>query len=340
MKKGFTLVELLAVIVILAIILAIAIPAITGLIKKTTINAMESDAKMVLKAIEYKMLEVNGYDPTTIDATNILSELNISAKNYESVTVTIVNGKPHVEIVGKNKWSGLTAHGIFANITVVDDEEYGGPPSFACGDTLIDSRDSEEYPTVLIGEQCWMQENLRYTDSGNLDCLTNEWTIGAPYNACRLNGGEEWDQNEVLYQWVAAMDDDTEEGSQGLCPNGWYTPTDDDFKQLEIYLGMTEVQTDGTGWRGTNQGDKLKSSSPSWCGDVTECATSGFEGVPAGERNTSGSLGSVGSFGTWWTSSPSESYAWRRNLFLIRSSVSRHAFLQAAGFSIRCIMNQ
>ncbi len=73
MKKGFTLVELLAVIVILAIILAIAIPAITSLINNAKINAFESDAKMVLKAIEYKMLEVDDYDPTTINEINIES---------------------------------------------------------------------------------------------------------------------------------------------------------------------------------------------------------------------------------------------------------------------------
>ncbi|MDD4298966.1 MAG: prepilin-type N-terminal cleavage/methylation domain-containing protein, partial [Bacilli bacterium] len=48
-KKGFTLVELLAVIVILAIILAIAVPGITGLIESTTKSAFASDAKMIIK---------------------------------------------------------------------------------------------------------------------------------------------------------------------------------------------------------------------------------------------------------------------------------------------------
>ena len=45
--KGFTLVELLAVIVILAIILVIAVPKIMNTIKDTTKASFESSAKMV-----------------------------------------------------------------------------------------------------------------------------------------------------------------------------------------------------------------------------------------------------------------------------------------------------
>ncbi len=56
-QKGFTLVELLAVIVILAIILAIAIPAITGLIRNMSENAFESSVKMLIKGVDYKVLE-------------------------------------------------------------------------------------------------------------------------------------------------------------------------------------------------------------------------------------------------------------------------------------------
>ena len=123
MKKGFTLVELLAVIVILAIILAIAIPAITGIISNTTINSMEADAKMLLKAIEYKLLEIEGYDPTIIDETNILSELNVSAENYESLIITMVEGQPYIEIIGKNKWAGLTVCGFFNQIEIGADVE-------------------------------------------------------------------------------------------------------------------------------------------------------------------------------------------------------------------------
>ena len=56
-KKGFTLVELLAVIVILAIILAIAVPSITGILNSAKRSSFEADVKLIIKGIEYKMLE-------------------------------------------------------------------------------------------------------------------------------------------------------------------------------------------------------------------------------------------------------------------------------------------
>lgn len=55
-NKAFTLVELLAVIVIFAIILAIAIPSIIGIIEAQRKNAFESNIKMIIKGIEYKLL--------------------------------------------------------------------------------------------------------------------------------------------------------------------------------------------------------------------------------------------------------------------------------------------
>ena len=53
-KQGFTLVELLAVLVVLAVILAIAVPSVSNIIKSSTMKAFESDAKMVLNAIRLK----------------------------------------------------------------------------------------------------------------------------------------------------------------------------------------------------------------------------------------------------------------------------------------------
>jgi len=62
-NKGFTLIELLMVIVVIAIILAIAIPEISSLVKKSRINAFESNANMVLKAVKYQKLKDQSFDP-------------------------------------------------------------------------------------------------------------------------------------------------------------------------------------------------------------------------------------------------------------------------------------
>ena len=55
-KKGFTLVELLAVIVILAIILVIAIPQIAKVIDDGKINSLKDSAMLIAKNAEREYL--------------------------------------------------------------------------------------------------------------------------------------------------------------------------------------------------------------------------------------------------------------------------------------------
>jgi len=45
---------------------------------------------------------------------------------------------------------------------------------------------------------------------------------------------------------------------QGACPTGWHLPSDDEWKQLEMYLGMSQIEADATEWRGTVEGVKLR----------------------------------------------------------------------------------
>jgi prepilin-type N-terminal cleavage/methylation domain-containing protein len=119
-KSGFTLVELLAVIVILAVILAIAIPSISTMMNSASKNALESSAKLVLKGIEYEMMENSTFDPTSVTEANIKSTLNIDNSNYQSVTVKKANDTLYVTIVGKNKWDKLTVSGTKLATKVAD----------------------------------------------------------------------------------------------------------------------------------------------------------------------------------------------------------------------------
>ncbi len=61
-----------------------------------------------------------------------------------------------------------------------------------------------------------------------------------------------------LYQWEEMMQYVTTPGAQGICPDGWHLPTDEEFKTMEMALGMSQSEADNTGWRGTDEGSKLK----------------------------------------------------------------------------------
>jgi prepilin-type N-terminal cleavage/methylation domain-containing protein len=123
-KNGFTLVELLAVIVILAVILAIAVPSISGIMDSSTRSAFGSDAKMVLKQIDYKVMENLSLNPATITESNITTSLGLSNANYQAVSVTSLKGEPYVIIQGKNKWNGLVAYGIYTDMKITDASNY------------------------------------------------------------------------------------------------------------------------------------------------------------------------------------------------------------------------
>jgi prepilin-type N-terminal cleavage/methylation domain-containing protein len=119
-NKGFTLVELLAVIVILAVILAIAIPSISSMINNASRNALESSAKLVLKGIELKRLEDSNFKPSDVNETTVEGMLNIDDSNYQTLTVKEINGIIYITIVGKNKWDKLTVSGTKITSKVED----------------------------------------------------------------------------------------------------------------------------------------------------------------------------------------------------------------------------
>ncbi len=343
-KQGFTLIELLAVIMILGIILAIAVPNIVGLIEKTTREAFLLDAKMVIKSINNKLLEDNKFDISLLDEVNIEGELNISKDNYQEVIVTKNSqGKPYLKIIGKNKWAGLTACGTYNKMKVgksneIECEEIEA--SFVCGTPVLHG--GYEYKTVLIGEQCWFKENLRYT---NNDCLNNSWSNNA--NACMIHTKDDcpssssnycdWPDVVVLYQWKAVMNEDVE-GGQGLCPKDWHIPTDDDWKILEAFVDSDFKDSKEEEWnkndyyRGKDAGKNLKSSLY-WNGsDIF-----GFDARPVGFRNASGALSNVGLNSDWWSSSSIDLNAWKRDIYSGYDGVYRFLYLQTFGRAVRCI---
>ncbi|MBL7104347.1 MAG: hypothetical protein ISS18_08445 [Bacteroidales bacterium] len=228
------------------------------------------------------------------------------------------------------KWSENVGHGI--NIQIYP------PYVFTCGDTVIDPRDGNTYTTVLIGEQCWMAENLNIgtridgtgdqTDNGIIEkyCYNNE------DDSCNVYGG--------LYQWEELMQYLTTEGTQGICPEGWYLPTDDDWKILEgtvdSQFGVGDPIWDQGGWRGFDAGKNLKSLT-GWASNGNGTDNFGFSALPGGVRTTSGFFATVGTNGYFWTSSLDAGLAIERDMAYYFDGIDRSGNQQANGFSIRCI---
>ena len=219
---------------------------------------------------------------------------------------------------------------------------YGAP--FPCGDALIDARDSKSYTTVQIGTQCWMKENLNIgvminSTSGGTDNDGEQTNNSIIEKYCYSNNTSNCDTYGGLYQWNEMMQYVTTAGTQGICPNGWHIPTDDEWKTMEMHLGMTQAQADDISLRGTDEGEKMKSTS-GWYNNGNGTNSSGFTALPGGYRHGNGSFHYLGSNGYWWSSTEgSGSNAWNRNLYYDNDRVSRSNYSKAYGFSVRCLKN-
>ena len=213
--------------------------------------------------------------------------------------------------------------------------------TFVCGQNLKDFRDKQSYSTVQIGTQCWMAENLNIGTMVNGSVSQTDNSTIEKY--CSADLTSNCDTYGGLYQWNEMMQYDSTEGIQGICPSGWHLPTDAEYKTLEMYLGMTSSDANNTGSRGTNEGSKLAGNASLWTnGNLdsnTDFGTSGFTGLPGGDRSTNGSFGYLAHVTYFWSSSENGSDGWFRHLSYNSARVDRNYIDQAYGFSVRCVRN-
>ena len=171
--------------------------------------------------------------------------------------------------------------------------------------------------------------------------------LGTTQKYCYSNDEANCTANGALYEWQEAMDlpancaytdcsAQINTPHQGICPDGWHIPTDTEWKTLEGQLGMSTADQALTGWRGTDEGDKLKTVDK--CNGSSNCSTSGFSALLAGYRHVTGGFSNSGSLVFVWSSSQySSAYAWSRNLYSGYSTIDRSASNKYYGFSVRCI---
>jgi len=202
--------------------------------------------------------------------------------------------------------------------------------------TFTDPRDGHQYQSITIGTQIWMAENLAYLSG------VNRIATGLFDEECRYVYGYDGISSDsakrsvnyiefgVLYNWVAA---------KSACPAGWHLPGDQEWKDLEIFLGMNERETGIRDWRTSGEtGQKLKSSSGWIQGNGTNIT--GFNVLPAGCRGYAG-YESKGYAAYFWTASTMDGdNGWRRGFCSDSPGISRQEDRRYFGASVRCVKNK
>ena len=366
-NKGFTLIELLVVIAIIGILATLAIVSLTNARSSSRDAKRIADLKQLQTALELyyndygsyptllsdlssstlpiKYLETIPTSPTPIDGDCTATSNNyIYNTSYDKSSYSIHS------CIGGNT-SSLTKGTIVAS--------QNGLSSWKCGENFLDERDNNSYKTIQFGSQCWFAQNLAYLPSVQTDAnfvtLGNAQTpaygvygyTGTDVTAAKVTTN--YKTYGVLYNWFAAVNssltDGSAEGGQGACPTGWHVPTSVEFTTLYNTINNdTKYRCDGVSGRI----GKAMASPFNWISDTTVCAagnnqqtnnSTGFNGLPAGDRNTSGAFGSMG-YGTYfWSSSFSSPNALYRYLIYISTSFGSNSYSPVFGFSVRCLKN-
>jgi uncharacterized protein (TIGR02145 family) len=188
--------------------------------------------------------------------------------------------------------------------------------------TVTDQRNGKVYNTVLIGDQCWLRENMdigtkindtqTQSDNGTIE----KYCYGDNLANCNTYGG--------LYQWNEAMQYVNNAGAQGICPAGWHIPT-----MAEIQTLATTVAGDANSLKAFGQGS----------GEGAGTNTSGFSALLAGYRFYGGTFSSLGIEAYYWSSTEYDEQA-SSNLSLYYDDnliyLGENDY-KDYGFSIRCV---
>ncbi len=171
--------------------------------------------------------------------------------------------------------------GTCNGVAIVDCEGVcnGNAVADACGQcgefpTCITDIDGNIYQTIQIGNQLWMKESLKVTHYNN-------------GNLIDYSDYEDDSSNSEIYGRLYTGNSVIDE--RGICPLEWHIPSDDEWKELESYLGMEEEELDlSQVYRGTNQGSQLAGNNELWLGsgggleNNSDFGLTGFDALPSG----------------------------------------------------------
>lgn len=238
--------------------------------------------------------------------------------------------------------SGLAADTkYFVRAFAINSEgiSYGNEVTFTTDPLTVTDIDGNVYSTVIIGLQIWMKENLKttkYFNGSNIPLVTSgtEWASLTTPAFCWADNNEYIYKNLYggLYNWYTV-------NTGNLCPEGWHVPSDNEWKILEMLLGMSQAMADLTGYRGTNEGSMLKSGN-GWYENGNGTNLTGFSALPSGWRDYGGEFYFIGNWTDFWTSTEiNYNIAYSRALGYKYATIGRYEDSKKFGFSIRCIKN-
>ncbi|MFM7016772.1 MAG: FISUMP domain-containing protein [Bacteroidota bacterium] len=192
---------------------------------------------------------------------------------------------------------------------------------------FVSDIDGNSYPTIVINNKVWMQDNLKtshYRNGSSIPTgLSNQaWQLTltgacADYNNIPANSlvyGK-------LYNWYSIVD------PSGLCPNGWHVANESDWNDLILSIDPNANLTCNSCQQSGFAGSALQN-------------INGWHGLLGGSRQNTTYAG-LGTGGFWWSSTaftPAEAFV--RLLGNNYNSVGKNFASKYLGYSVRCVYDQ
>ncbi|MBE0661419.1 MAG: fibrobacter succinogenes major paralogous domain-containing protein [Bacteroidales bacterium] len=206
--------------------------------------------------------------------------------------------------------------------------------------------DNNVYNTLLLGDQCWMQENLKTTKYRNGTDIVYPGSNNVAWQN-NQSGAYAWYENDVLmkekygalYNWHAVNNPD------GICPEGWHVPDDEEWMQLVGFIG-SHMEPNGDHLKSCRQvdsplgGDCNTTEHPRWNSHEIHYGTDeyGFSGLPSGCRSDEGFYWYRGMRGIWWSTTEDQEWsAWVHCLWYKYGLIDRYNGDKKFGYSVRCL---
>lgn len=202
--------------------------------------------------------------------------------------------------------------------------------------------DGNVYQTMKVGEQWWLAENLKVTHYRNGEAIPHlanaeEWYSQTTGAYCEYeNDLENVQTYGRLYNWYAVID------RRYIAPEGWHVPSDEEWSQLEISLGLDPSQADSSGFRGTDQASQLAGNSDLWDNGALvnnpAFGSSGFYSLPGGYRGFAGYFYNMGNTAYFWSATQSHrDRSLDRTLSWDSASIYRSNGGKRFGYSVRLV---
>ncbi|MDQ1772044.1 hypothetical protein GQR60_04205 [Labilibaculum sp. A4] len=255
-------------------------------------------------------------------SSNIIKEVLGKGKGEFSITIKGLKWE---------KTYHLKAYATNENGTTYSEEIIFETPTIY--GSFVDERDGNVYRTLKIGSQTWMVDNLKYLpqvypiEEGN---PLQAYAYVRAYDGTNVEEAKEkkyYKDGFVYYNLVAA---------QLSCPEGWHLPTDEEWIDLELAMGMDDKESQNIGKRESLTHVDIEQGIYNMGFDMFFYYGNRYE-----NGDGEGLLWPVGA--SYWTNTEFESGKYLYRYFGLNGDekrLERRSLYKSAGFCVRCVKDE